>query len=102
MAATLLPSAPNLEYYRKQAKALLNSCKSGDFASLNRIRTILPQMDAGSLALNDAQWIIAREHGFQSWSKFKAHIELAAAAPVVSSLVRANGNGTDSLPTPDA
>ena len=34
-----------------------------------------------TFALADAQWVIAREHGFESWPKFVRHLEQAAAAP---------------------
>lgn len=96
MAVTTLPSSPSLEYYRKQAKALLHSCKSGDTASLNRVRAILPRLDPAEIALNDAHWIIAREHGFQSWTKFKEHIESAAVGSSDLNPASANGLGSES------
>ncbi len=52
-----LPARPNLEQYRKQAK---------DFAK-----------KTGS-KLADAQFTLAREHGFDSWPKFAKHIEALA------------------------
>jgi len=55
----------NLEYYRKQAKALLKAAKSGDPAALQRVST--PK-------LHDAQLAIAREQGFLSWPRFRAFI----------------------------
>ncbi len=59
----------NLEYYRKQAKALLKAAKSGDAAALQRIQTY-----SSELALNTAQLTLAREQGFASWTKFKQFI----------------------------
>jgi len=79
MSVTALPTSPNLEYYRKQAKALLHSCKSGDLTSVDRVRALIPRLDPADIALNDTQWIIAREHGFQSWAKFKEYIESVGA-----------------------
>ena len=39
------------------------------------IRDLLPRHEpAGTVALTDAQLVIAREHGFESWPKFAAHI----------------------------
>src|SRR5258706_7963109 len=75
MSFTPLPHAPNLEYYRKQAKALLHSCQAGDHDTLERVCRILPRLETTAFALNDAQWILAREHGFPSWPRFKQHIE---------------------------
>jgi ankyrin repeat protein len=60
----------NLEYYRKQAKALLKSAKSGDAAALAR--------NGGTLALHAAQLAIAREQGFASWPRFKTFLEQSA------------------------
>ena len=53
--ATPLPSRPNIEHYRKRAKALV---KSGAAATLTK-----------------AQFQIAREHGFASWPKFAKHVD---------------------------
>jgi ankyrin repeat protein len=55
----------NLEYYRKQAKALLKAAKSGDSTALQGI---------SEPKLHDAQLAIAREQGFPSWPRFRAFI----------------------------
>jgi hypothetical protein len=54
-----LPSHPNLEHLRKQAKALLPE---------------LQQRDPNA-RLADAQHAIARKYGFTSWPQLKARIE---------------------------
>lgn len=59
----------NLEYYRKQAKALLKAARNGDTAATERIRRY-----SGETALNTAQLTIAREQGFPSWTRFKQFI----------------------------
>ena len=51
-----LPSNPNLEHLKKQAKALLEK---------------LRQRNADA-TLVDAQHALAREYGFTSWPKLKA------------------------------
>ena len=58
---------PNLDYYRKQAKALLKAAKTGDRDAMRRMAMPEP-------ALHDAQRVIAREQGFASWPRFKAFI----------------------------
>jgi ankyrin repeat protein len=67
----------NLEYYRKQAKALLKTAKAGDANALERLRRYSPKLAADStdFALNHAQLTIAREQGFASWPRFKTFIE---------------------------
>ncbi|MEA2239191.1 MAG: hypothetical protein QOC81_3915 [Thermoanaerobaculia bacterium] len=57
-----LPSHPNLEWLRKTAKQRLSALRVAD-----------PQA-----TLADAQRDVAREYGFLSWRKLKAHVESAA------------------------
>src|SRR5215831_4563485 len=63
----------NLEYYRKQAKALLTAGKSGDANAIQRLNRYLPKQPVMP-ALHDAQLAIAREQGFPSWPRFKEFI----------------------------
>lgn len=73
---------PNLEFYRKQAKALLKSAKSGDPAALQRIELDAQHNPANErLALHHAQLAIAREQGFLSWPRFKAFIATSRLDP---------------------
>lgn len=70
-----LPERPNLENFKKIAKGLLKSAKSGDARALTTL---------GDLAtLSRAQFAIARRYGFESWPKFARHLEsLARNSPV--------------------
>jgi hypothetical protein len=43
-------------------------------------RTTLSRSDAATCALTDAQFVIARAHGFLSWPKFAKHVESLARA----------------------
>src|SRR5437773_1636872 len=74
-----LPASPSLEQLHKQAKELLRQYRAGDSAALERFRMANPRPgDAGTLqegALADAQFVIAREYGFETWAKLKQHIE---------------------------
>lgn len=75
---TPLPAHPSLAQYRKQAKELLKAYKAGDAAVLERVKQFHPrakELQAAGAALADAQWVIAREHGFESWPKFVKHVE---------------------------
>jgi uncharacterized protein YndB with AHSA1/START domain len=69
-------TSPNLEYYRKQAKALLKNVQFKDPESVARVQTHLTQFQPDDpFQLSDAQWVIARENGAESWPKFRAAIE---------------------------
>jgi ankyrin repeat protein len=73
-----LPAHPNLEHLKKEAKALLRDFKLQKPAAINRFNsspgTIRPK-------LSDAQHLIAREYGFESWAKLKEHVESLAKKP---------------------
>jgi Ankyrin repeats (many copies) len=81
-----LPARPSLEQYRKQAKELARACRDNDADALARIRMHHPKPPGGRVALADAQLVIAREHGFESWPKFAAHIEQMRIASAVADL----------------
>lgn len=71
----LLPIRPDLDQYRKQAKELLAACQAGNPEALARVADHRSRGDGP--ILSDAQLALAREHGFDSWPKFKRAIELA-------------------------
>lgn len=76
-----LPAHPDLAQQKTQAKALLKALKAYDPTAIDRVRQGHPRRpdltseQAADLKLADAQWVIAREYGFTSWARLKAHIE---------------------------
>jgi hypothetical protein len=72
-----LPRHPKLEQLRKRAKELLRGARAGDEKSVGRLRESHPTFEqvADSPALHDAQWVLAREYGFESWTKLVQHVE---------------------------
>jgi ankyrin repeat protein len=78
-----LPSRPNLEQLKKQAKDLLKAQESGEAIALERIRASHPdylsasgdEIRVAKFSLSDAQLTIAREYGFANWPKLKEHVE---------------------------
>jgi ankyrin repeat protein len=92
-----LPERPNLEQLKKQAKSLLHDARAGDGAALARFR-VLPALDSRSLALHDAQSVIAREYGFKSWKELRDHVEersLSFAAAVEEFVRCATGGASE-------
>ena len=77
-----LPSDPDLEHLKHQAKDVLRAQQAGTLEACQRIREFHPRFRAASDAaiagaaftLSDAQLTIARERGFQSWPKLRAHV----------------------------
>ena len=77
-----LPARPNLEQYRKQAKDLLKAGNAGRLDAAERIRAFLPHPGKRArFTLADAQFAIAREHGFESWPRFVKHIAALTQDP---------------------
>ncbi len=77
MSAKQLPPRPSLEQYRKQAKELVKSYRSDDPEAKRRVREHLQGIARSAdvpFTLADAQFTIAREHGFDSWPKFVKHV----------------------------
>jgi ankyrin repeat protein len=78
-----LPSRPNLEQLKKQAKDLLKAHGSADVEGLARIRQSHPnysnaseyEICAAKFSLSDAQLVVAREYGLASWPKLKEHVQ---------------------------
>ncbi len=78
-----LPSKPNLEHLKYQAKDLLKGHAARNPGVAQRIREFHPrfvgasddEIFAAHLGLSDVQLAIARESGFPSWARLKRHIE---------------------------
>ena len=83
MPAKQFPSNPDLNHLKYQAKDLLKGLAAHDRGVAQRIREFNPRFknatDAeifdSALRLSDAQFTIAREYGFKSWVRLKAHVE---------------------------
>lgn len=71
-----LPPNPNLDHLKKQAKTLLHDLRQKAPRAIEKFSTL--QLKAAP-KLSDAQRLIAREYGFDSWSKLKKHVESLAA-----------------------
>ena len=68
-----LPARPSLDQLRKQAKELLRRLRDGDSAAAERVRAYKAHFSDATLA--DAQYVLAREYGFESWAKLAQHVQ---------------------------
>lgn len=83
MPVRRLPSNPNLDHLKYQAKDLLKDHAARTQGAAQRIREFHPRFGGAAdseifrarLHLSDAQLAIAREYGFPSWTRLKRHIE---------------------------
>jgi ankyrin repeat protein len=82
MTARRLPEHPNLDQLKRQAKDLLRTARAHDGSALARFR-VLPafahhsnaDLERAPLGLHDAQSVIAREHGLDSWNDLRERVE---------------------------
>lgn len=73
-----LPARPSLEQLQKQAKDLLRQYRAGDEGARNRFTaagSLQATLDRRPATLADAQFVLAREFGFETWASLKRHIE---------------------------
>src|SRR5216684_4356757 len=92
MPVRRLPSNPNLDHLKYQAKDLLKEHAARDHGAAQRLREFHPRFHRATdadifsahLKLSDAQLTIARESGFPSWARLKEHIEKPTLADKLS------------------
>ncbi len=70
-----LPPHPDLRQLRRQAKQLLDGFIRGDGTAVAEVTAHYHGADAARFALHDAQLVIARAYGFESWPKLKAAVQ---------------------------
>lgn len=83
-----LPSRPNLEQLKNQAKTLLRGQRAATPQILREIQEHHPRWQESTEAeianarftLAEAQLVIARQYGFETWARLKSHVQLRQAA----------------------
>src|ERR1700716_3084395 len=70
-----LPQQPNLEQLRKQAKDLLEHYRTCDAAAVAEVHQFEHHPDPAKFSLHDAQRVLARAYGYESWPKLKAFVD---------------------------
>src|SRR5262249_30270752 len=78
-STSLLPARPSLGQLRKQAKELLRDYRAASGAAVERFNAVIPRLadpaQSGGVTLADAQFVLAREYGFENWAKLAHHVE---------------------------
>jgi ankyrin repeat protein len=70
-----LRERPDLDQLKRQAKELLDAFRAGDPDATKEVDTHYRNADLATFALHDAQLVLARAHGFDSWPRMKAFID---------------------------
>ena len=84
-----LRDRPDLDQLKRQAKELLDAFRAGHPEATKEVHAHYRQADLSTFALHDAQLVMARAHGFDSWPKLKAFVD----GITVRRLVEAVRNG---------
>jgi ankyrin repeat protein len=66
---------PNLDQLKRQAKELLEAYRASSPEAVAEVTLYLPTATPANFALHDAQFVLARAYGFETWRKLKAAVE---------------------------
>jgi hypothetical protein len=66
---------PDLDQLKRQAKELLEAYGAGDADAVAEVNAHYRSADPEKFALHDAQLVLARSYGFDSWPKLKAYVD---------------------------
>jgi ankyrin repeat protein len=80
---------PDLEQLKRQSKELLAGFRAGDAAAISEVNAHYDDPQLATFALHDAQLVIARSYGFDSWPKLKAYVD----GVTIRRLIEAVSNG---------
>ena len=80
MPTLCLPSRPNLEHLKGQARTLQRQVRAGEKVALDTVRAFHPRPgvaeSAATFPLADAQLVLARQYGFPSWPALRRHLDI--------------------------
>jgi ankyrin repeat protein len=87
-----LPARPDLKQLKRRAKQLLEAFLSGEPNAVSDVNRFYHDADPATFALHDAQLVLARSYGYDSWPKLKAYIDGVIVKRLVAA-ARANDVG---------
>src|SRR5437868_3716518 len=70
-----LSDRPHSDQLKRQAKELLDAFRNGNADAAREVHAHYRRADPATFALHDAQLVLARAYGFESWPKLKAVVE---------------------------
>ena len=103
MPIAQLPDNPNIEQLRNQARTLQRFARAGVPQALEMVREFHPRLSdisagtpaATRFSLADAQLVTARRHGFASWPRLRAYLDVVARYSRAPHRVAAGLTGAD-------
>jgi ankyrin repeat protein len=96
----VLPPRPHFTQLKRQAKELLEAVRAGDAAAIAEARTHFRGAEPAAFALHEAQLVLARAYGFDSWPRLKAFVEGGSGArALIKPVELETANGRDTWDT---
>jgi len=77
---------PDLGQLKRQAKELLSAFLAGEPAAVAEVNSHYRAADPATFALHEAQLVLSRAYGFESWPKLKAFVEGVTAQRLVEAV----------------
>jgi ankyrin repeat protein len=79
---------PDLDQLKRQARELLEAYRASSPEAVAEVNTYHRTATPESFALHDAQFVLARSYGFESWPKLKAAVDGVTAANLYETVER--------------
>src|SRR5215471_12391115 len=77
---------PDLDQLKIQAKELLKAFRAGEAQAVAEVAAHFQDANSATFALHDAQLVLARAYGFQSWPKLKAYVDGITAKRLIEAV----------------
>ncbi len=75
LATRRMHQHPDLDQLKRQAKELLRAFLADEPEAVAEVHAHYTRADRATFALHDAQLVLARSYGFESWPKLKAYVD---------------------------
>ena len=97
LATRKLSDRPDLEQLKRQAKELLRAFQAHDADAVTEVNEHYHGADPFTFALHDAQLVLARAYGFDSWPKLKAFVDGATVQRLIAAVRAADEDEVERL-----
>jgi ankyrin repeat protein len=97
LPARHLPERPDLNQLKRQAKELLTGFAARESSAVAEVQQYYPGAPLENFALHDAQLVLARAYGFDSWPKLKARVDGVTIGRLHDALEQGDANAVRNL-----
>jgi ankyrin repeat protein len=97
LPARHLPERPDLDQLKRQAKELLAGFAARESGAVAEVRQYYHGAPSEAFALHDAQLVLARAYGFDSWPKLKARVDGVTISRLHDALEQGDAIGVRNL-----